>query len=102
MMQAHTKAGVLDGIAADDLEYPKPAPVEAVRLGMYALVRLERLRRARVGAARYVGPADQPLVAGGLCASAASTIRVRGAAAVLAAARRRRRSLARLPRAASA
>ncbi len=40
MMQAHTKAGVLDGIAADDLEYPKPAPVEAVRLGMFALVRL--------------------------------------------------------------
>jgi HEAT repeat protein/cyclophilin family peptidyl-prolyl cis-trans isomerase len=40
MMAVHTKAGVLDGIAADDLEYPKAAAVEAVRLGMYALVRL--------------------------------------------------------------
>jgi cyclophilin family peptidyl-prolyl cis-trans isomerase/HEAT repeat protein len=40
MMQAHIQAGALDGIAADDLEHPKPAPVEAVRLGMYALVRL--------------------------------------------------------------
>jgi HEAT repeat protein/cyclophilin family peptidyl-prolyl cis-trans isomerase len=40
MMTAHVKAGVLSGIAADDLEYPKPATVEAVRLGMYALVRL--------------------------------------------------------------
>jgi cyclophilin family peptidyl-prolyl cis-trans isomerase/HEAT repeat protein len=40
MMAAHVKAGVLGGIAADDLEYPKPPAVEAVRLGMYALVRL--------------------------------------------------------------
>jgi cyclophilin family peptidyl-prolyl cis-trans isomerase/HEAT repeat protein len=40
MMTAHVKAGVLNGIAADDLDYPKPPPVEAVRLGMYALVRL--------------------------------------------------------------
>ena len=40
MIAAHIKAGVLEGIAADDLEYPKAPPVEAVRLGMYALVRL--------------------------------------------------------------
>jgi HEAT repeat protein/cyclophilin family peptidyl-prolyl cis-trans isomerase len=40
MMAVHTKAGVLSGIAPDDLEYPKPPAVEAVRLGMYALVRL--------------------------------------------------------------
>ena len=40
MMSVHTKAGVLDGIAPDDLEHPKAPPVEAVRLGMYALVRL--------------------------------------------------------------
>ena len=40
MMTTHIKAGVLTGIAADDLEYPKPPAVEAVRLGMYALVRL--------------------------------------------------------------
>jgi cyclophilin family peptidyl-prolyl cis-trans isomerase/HEAT repeat protein len=40
MMTAHIKAGALNGIAADDLEYPKPANVEAVRLGLYALVRL--------------------------------------------------------------
>ena len=40
MMAVHTKAGVLSGIAPDDLEYPKAPAVEAVRLGMYALVRL--------------------------------------------------------------
>ncbi|HUE86793.1 MAG TPA: HEAT repeat domain-containing protein [Vicinamibacterales bacterium] len=40
MMSAHTKAGVLDPIAPDDLEHPKAPAVEAVRLGMYALVRL--------------------------------------------------------------
>jgi cyclophilin family peptidyl-prolyl cis-trans isomerase/HEAT repeat protein len=40
MARAHVKAGVLTGIAADDLEFPKPAAVEAVRLGVYALVRL--------------------------------------------------------------
>jgi HEAT repeat protein/cyclophilin family peptidyl-prolyl cis-trans isomerase len=40
MMTPHVKAGALNGIAPDDLEHPKPPPVEAVRLGMYALVRL--------------------------------------------------------------
>ena len=40
MMAAHIKAGALNGIPPDDLEHPKVAPVEAVRLGIYALVRL--------------------------------------------------------------
>jgi cyclophilin family peptidyl-prolyl cis-trans isomerase/HEAT repeat protein len=40
MMTAHVNAGVLDGLASDDVGYPKEARVEAVRLGMYALVRL--------------------------------------------------------------
>ena len=40
MMAAHVKAGALEGIMPDDLEYPKAPPAEAVRLGMYALVRL--------------------------------------------------------------
>ena len=40
MIAGHIKAGVLNGIAADDLEFPKPPAVEAVRLGIYALVRL--------------------------------------------------------------
>jgi cyclophilin family peptidyl-prolyl cis-trans isomerase/HEAT repeat protein len=40
MLSTHIKSGVLGGIAADDLEYPKAPAVEAVRLGMYALVRL--------------------------------------------------------------
>ncbi|MGE3889522.1 MAG: HEAT repeat domain-containing protein, partial [Vicinamibacterales bacterium] len=40
MMSAHIGAGVLASIAADDVGYPKDATVEAVRLGMYALVRL--------------------------------------------------------------
>jgi HEAT repeat protein/cyclophilin family peptidyl-prolyl cis-trans isomerase len=40
MMSVYTSAGVLDGIAPDDLEHPKAPAVEAVRLGMFALVRL--------------------------------------------------------------
>ena len=40
MIKAHIDAGALQGIAADDSEYPKSPAAEAVRLGMYALVRL--------------------------------------------------------------
>lgn len=40
MMAVHTRAGVLDAIAPDDLEYPKPPAVAAVTLGLYALVRI--------------------------------------------------------------
>jgi HEAT repeat protein/cyclophilin family peptidyl-prolyl cis-trans isomerase len=40
MMAAHVKSGALADIPADDLVYPKAPPIEAVRLGMYALVRL--------------------------------------------------------------
>jgi cyclophilin family peptidyl-prolyl cis-trans isomerase/HEAT repeat protein len=41
MVSAHVKSGALEGIAADDLDYPKRPETEAVRLGMYALVRLD-------------------------------------------------------------
>ena len=40
MVAAHVNAGVLNGIVADDLASPKAPAVEAVRLGVYALVRL--------------------------------------------------------------
>ena len=40
MMAVHIRAGALDAIAPDDLEHPKSPAVEAIRLGMYALVRL--------------------------------------------------------------
>ncbi|HEX6161741.1 MAG TPA: HEAT repeat domain-containing protein, partial [Vicinamibacterales bacterium] len=40
MVSAHVNAGALTGLNADDMAYPKPAPVDAVRLGAYALVRL--------------------------------------------------------------
>jgi cyclophilin family peptidyl-prolyl cis-trans isomerase/HEAT repeat protein len=40
MVQAHIKAGALSGIGPDDLTYPLAPPVEAVRLGLYALVAL--------------------------------------------------------------
>jgi HEAT repeat protein/cyclophilin family peptidyl-prolyl cis-trans isomerase len=40
IIATHVQAGALEGIAPDDLEYPKPPPAEAARLGMYALVRL--------------------------------------------------------------
>ena len=40
MVAAHVNAGVLNGINADDMGTPKTPQVEAVRLGVYALVRL--------------------------------------------------------------
>jgi cyclophilin family peptidyl-prolyl cis-trans isomerase len=40
MVRARLDAGVLNGIQPDDLTYPLAAPVEAARLGIYALVRL--------------------------------------------------------------
>jgi cyclophilin family peptidyl-prolyl cis-trans isomerase/HEAT repeat protein len=40
MMQAHINAGALKGIAPDDLTHPLSEPVEAVRLGLFALARL--------------------------------------------------------------
>jgi cyclophilin family peptidyl-prolyl cis-trans isomerase/HEAT repeat protein len=40
MVAAHVNNGVLNGITADDLAHPKPPRAEAVRLGLYALVRL--------------------------------------------------------------
>jgi cyclophilin family peptidyl-prolyl cis-trans isomerase/HEAT repeat protein len=40
MTQAHIKAGAFTGIMPDDLGYPLTPEVEAARLGLYALVRL--------------------------------------------------------------
>ena len=40
MIAGHVGAGVLTGVTADDLVSPKSPAVEAVRLGLYALVRL--------------------------------------------------------------
>jgi cyclophilin family peptidyl-prolyl cis-trans isomerase/HEAT repeat protein len=40
MVATHVTAGVLNGLNADDMGTPKAAPIEAVRLGLYALVRL--------------------------------------------------------------
>jgi cyclophilin family peptidyl-prolyl cis-trans isomerase/HEAT repeat protein len=40
MVQAHVKAGALNGLEPDDLSYPLSPPIEAVRLGLFALARL--------------------------------------------------------------
>lgn len=40
MVAAHVATGALNGLNADDMGAPKPPPVEAIRLGVYALVRL--------------------------------------------------------------
>ena len=40
MVQTHIKAGALKGVEADDLSYPLAPPIEAVRLGLFALARL--------------------------------------------------------------
>ena len=40
MVQAHIRAGALASIQPDDVTFPLAPPVEAIRLGIYALVRL--------------------------------------------------------------
>ncbi len=40
IVRRHVAAGALNGLASDDLTYPLPAPAEAARLAIYALVRL--------------------------------------------------------------
>jgi cyclophilin family peptidyl-prolyl cis-trans isomerase len=40
MLQAHVRAGVLNGIGADELGHPLAPPVEAARLALFALARL--------------------------------------------------------------
>jgi cyclophilin family peptidyl-prolyl cis-trans isomerase/HEAT repeat protein len=40
MIKPHVSGGVLASLAPDDVGYPKEAAVEAVRLGLYALVKL--------------------------------------------------------------
>lgn len=53
MAAAHVKAGALSGIASDDDTHPLAPPVEAVRLGVYALARLgavDELRAVVIGA----------------------------------------------------
>jgi HEAT repeat protein/cyclophilin family peptidyl-prolyl cis-trans isomerase len=41
MVQNHIRAGVLKGVMPDDLGYPLAPPIEATRLGLYALTRLQ-------------------------------------------------------------
>jgi cyclophilin family peptidyl-prolyl cis-trans isomerase/HEAT repeat protein len=56
MMQAHIKAGALTGVEADDLTYPLAPPVEAIRLGLFALARLQAYDAL---AAAVIGPNGQ-------------------------------------------
>jgi len=41
MVRRHVTAGVLKSMTPDDVEYPLGAPIEAVRLGIYALAKLK-------------------------------------------------------------
>ena len=50
--------------APDDVGYPKDATIEAVRLGIYALVRLEAYDELAAALLDQRRPAAQPLVAG--------------------------------------
>ena len=70
MVQAHIKAGALTGVAPDDLTYPLAPPVEAVRLGLYALVRLGSYEALAAAVLDANGQPVSTLVAGRLCAAA--------------------------------
>jgi cyclophilin family peptidyl-prolyl cis-trans isomerase/HEAT repeat protein len=58
MVQRHIAAGVLAKIEADDLTYPLDPPVEAARLGLYALT---RLRAYEALASAVLDPQGQPV-----------------------------------------
>ena len=60
MVQRHVRGGALATIAADDLAYPLPPPVEAARLGFYALVRLGSYEEL---AAAALDPSGRPVSA---------------------------------------
>ena len=65
MVLRHAWAGALASIGFDDLAYPLAPPVEAARLGFYALVRLAR--GAGCGGSRCFRSARFDMVAGRLC-----------------------------------
>ncbi len=58
MVGRHVGAGVLTSIEPDDLTYPLTPPVEAIRLGVYALT---RLRAYDALAASILDPQGQPV-----------------------------------------
>jgi cyclophilin family peptidyl-prolyl cis-trans isomerase/HEAT repeat protein len=58
MVQRHVRAGALTSLAPDDLTYPLAPPVEAARLGLYALVRLGSYESL---AAAALDPSGQPV-----------------------------------------
>jgi cyclophilin family peptidyl-prolyl cis-trans isomerase/HEAT repeat protein len=58
MVKALIQGGALNAIASDDLSYPLAPPVEAVRLGLYALVRLGSYEGI---AANVVNPDGMPV-----------------------------------------
>ena len=81
MIAAHINGNALGGINPDDMGYPKASGVEAVRLGMFALVRLGSYDALAARARRPEWPAAQPLVAGGVCVPAHQRSARRGRAA---------------------
>jgi cyclophilin family peptidyl-prolyl cis-trans isomerase/HEAT repeat protein len=58
MVAAHIKAGALSGVDAESIAYPLAPPVEAVRLGLYALARLGTYEPL---ASAVLGPDGQPV-----------------------------------------
>ena len=58
MVAAHIKAGALSGVDAESLASPLAPPVEAVRLGLYALARLGTYEPL---ASAVLGPDGQPV-----------------------------------------
>ncbi|HEX5111047.1 MAG TPA: HEAT repeat domain-containing protein [Vicinamibacterales bacterium] len=60
MVRAHLQAGALSGVSPDEIGYPLAPPVEAVRLGIYALTRLASFEPL---AATVLGPDGQPVSA---------------------------------------
>jgi len=58
MVRTHLQSGALSGVMADEVGYPLAPPVEAVRLGIYALARLAAFEPL---AASILGPDGQPV-----------------------------------------
>jgi cyclophilin family peptidyl-prolyl cis-trans isomerase/HEAT repeat protein len=58
MVQAHVQAGALAALDPDSLAYPLAPPIEAARLGLYALVRLQSYDAI---ASVVIDPAGQPI-----------------------------------------
>ena len=93
MVTAHVNAGALNDVTPDDMAHPKTPATEAVRLGLYALVRLGSYDAPPV---RWLDANGRPRSAGGHCIRVCNASTTRGQCRPCSVVERRRTADARV------